>query len=255
MDILKTKKRKYRSLLPNDGILSTIDVLKEFVLEQSEKFKTLILIESHIREIRRREQQGVIDNKELTLEENITRKRLLDFIDDIEEVDTIIEYYKEQQKSYYDSLFISWPKEIDELKDVSESTWVEAVNAHKAHKASKGNEYTSKMILKSRKARRLRGQLVKSCREYLQQLLIENKTYAALSLLKEIALYFRNKDIINDIDLQHNKYNTSRLAISTTNFIIEQQKNSLAEVHEELTRLINRVGEQYNEDLPKEKSD
>lgn len=87
MDALYTKKQEFRSLLPNKGIQPTIDSLRKFLLEDSEKFTTLILIESHFKEVRKLQQQGVISLDSLLLEESKTRKNLLDFILDLEEVD------------------------------------------------------------------------------------------------------------------------------------------------------------------------
>lgn len=87
MDSLSIKKREFRLLLPNDGIMPLIDSLRTIVVETSEKYKTLLLIESHYKEVRNRQQQGVIRLDTLHLEENGTRKKLLDFIDDLEERD------------------------------------------------------------------------------------------------------------------------------------------------------------------------
>lgn len=100
MNSLNGKKRGLRSLLP-ESIISTIDSLKEFVLEESEKFNSLILIESHFREIRKREQQGVISHENLQLEVNGLRKKLLDLIDDIRQEDTSMFNTKEAYKSQF----------------------------------------------------------------------------------------------------------------------------------------------------------
>ena len=84
MDQLTEKKRYFRSLLPMAGIVNTIEELKAFLLESSEKSETLILIESHIREVRKKQQIGVIDFDSLTREESKTRNRIINLIADIE---------------------------------------------------------------------------------------------------------------------------------------------------------------------------
>lgn len=88
MDSLNTKKKELRNMLPNEGIVKTIASLKALMREESKKNNTLLLIESHFKEIRSRQQQGIISWDVLDLGKNGTRKKLLDFIDDLEWRDT-----------------------------------------------------------------------------------------------------------------------------------------------------------------------
>jgi uncharacterized protein (TIGR02145 family) len=90
MSSLTEKKREFLALLTDQGILPTIKAIKDFLLENGEKYKTLILIESHTKEVRKRQQQGIIDYERLHIEENRIRKQLIDLISDSEEQDTIV---------------------------------------------------------------------------------------------------------------------------------------------------------------------
>ena len=99
MDSLDKKKRKFRSLLPEEGIIGTIASLKKFVHEESGKFKILVLIESQFKEIRRKEQQGILAYETIQLEESKTRKKLLDFIDDLEWNDIVLYAQKDESNT------------------------------------------------------------------------------------------------------------------------------------------------------------
>lgn len=87
MNLINKQKSDLRSSLPNKGIAYAIQSLKEVIKEESRKYDVVILLESQIRELRRLQQQGVISHENFRLEENIIRKRVLDFINDIEEED------------------------------------------------------------------------------------------------------------------------------------------------------------------------
>lgn len=88
MNFLQEKK-EIINLIPNKGIVRAIESLKEKFFKENDNFKTLILIESHVREIRRKEQQGVISHEKLNLELSSSRKKFLDFLDDITEKDIL----------------------------------------------------------------------------------------------------------------------------------------------------------------------
>lgn len=98
MDLLKEKKKELLSLIADSGILPTIDEIKSYLSADSEKYKTIILIESHFKEVRRRQQQGIIDFEKIHLEENGTRKKLVDLIFDLEQKDTIFSSEKPKPK-------------------------------------------------------------------------------------------------------------------------------------------------------------
>ncbi len=93
MDLLNKKKRELRGFLPSLGIIDTISSLKEFLIEDSERSKTLILVESQIKEARRKQSRGIIDYEKVTIEENKCRNSLLDLIDDINWEDTVLSIF------------------------------------------------------------------------------------------------------------------------------------------------------------------
>lgn len=91
MSSLNKKRRDFISLFTVQGILPTIDSLKEFVLDTSEKYNRLILIEAHFNEVVRRKHANSISYENLSLEEGKTRETLLDFINGIEMQDTVLD--------------------------------------------------------------------------------------------------------------------------------------------------------------------
>ena len=60
MDTLNAKKEELRNMLPNEGIIPTINSVKALMREESKKNNILLLIESHFKEIRSRQHQGII---------------------------------------------------------------------------------------------------------------------------------------------------------------------------------------------------
>ena len=91
MKSLAEKQKELQSLLTkDDGIKVTIDSLKKILLPESENYKSTILIESHINKIRREKLQGIISFEQSNLEENKTRKNLIDLIDSIKNSDTLL---------------------------------------------------------------------------------------------------------------------------------------------------------------------
>lgn len=88
MDAFREHKKNIKDTLSDKGIISSIEQLKDFLLESSEAFKTIFLLESRYKDLKRREQQGILSYEKIILEENNIRKQLLELIYDIEEVDT-----------------------------------------------------------------------------------------------------------------------------------------------------------------------
>lgn len=91
MNSLPAKKQEFYLLLVKyEGILQTIDALKEFVLTTCEKHTTLYLMEGNFNKLKGREQRGLISNQDLNLEENKIRENLFNFIRDLKPEETIL---------------------------------------------------------------------------------------------------------------------------------------------------------------------
>jgi uncharacterized protein (TIGR02145 family) len=121
MSLLNKKKNEFRHLLPSDGITKTIDSLKGFISETSQKYNVLILIEGSFKDLRRREQQGIISYETVQVEENILRKKLLDFIHDIEEMDFRV---KKNNKAPADHFTDPRDGQVYKTLEILGKTWI-----------------------------------------------------------------------------------------------------------------------------------
>lgn len=83
---LKSFKRELRDLL-TEGIDLPINRIKEQLPEQTEKYESIILFESQLKELERQELRGTISENSLALRRNQLRQSLIDFIADLEERD------------------------------------------------------------------------------------------------------------------------------------------------------------------------
>lgn len=97
MDILEEKRREFRSIFQSKGVKTTILSLKLFLIEPSESFRTLMLIESQYKQARNREQRGIIDYEKLSVEKNSIGSRLLDFIEDFVWEDTRLSVFTDSR--------------------------------------------------------------------------------------------------------------------------------------------------------------
>lgn len=92
MDSLTKKKKDFRSVLANGDIKPLIKSLKKNLHEESQIYKTLILVESRFKVSKRRRIEGVLNNSEFITEESIARQHLLQLIDEISIVTKVIMY-------------------------------------------------------------------------------------------------------------------------------------------------------------------
>lgn len=87
MSSLSAKKREFQDLLAKNEPLQTVDALKDFVIEDCEKYKELLFIEGQLREVRRKEHQNIDHPSDLQREKNRIRRGLIDFIYNLQEAD------------------------------------------------------------------------------------------------------------------------------------------------------------------------
>ena len=90
MELLDNKKNEFQALLAENGINPVIAKLKSFLLEGSEVYQTLVLIERSFRDLRKRELDGTLDYDRIRLEENRISKNLLEFIGSLMAEETVL---------------------------------------------------------------------------------------------------------------------------------------------------------------------
>ena len=84
MKALPEVKKELRDILPQ-GIDLTIQALKTYLPNGTDKYNDLILLESRYMETTRQLLQGIVSNEDAQIEFNKIRKDLLDFIDSLQE--------------------------------------------------------------------------------------------------------------------------------------------------------------------------
>ena len=87
MKSIKKIKNKHYNLLVDKGIIKAIKSLKSYIDSNTEKYKSLILIESSVKDKKRKELQGIIDYEKIVLADNLNRKKLIEIISSLNDSD------------------------------------------------------------------------------------------------------------------------------------------------------------------------
>lgn len=127
MDLTNKKRELRKNIAQHEGITLTISNLKVLLNEDGRKNKILLIIESQFKEVRNREQIGVIGRDQYNLEINVIRRKLLNLVDSVDVSDIKIEkdnntLIKNVHSENNRKVFLCHSKE--DIKEVEEVYWL-----------------------------------------------------------------------------------------------------------------------------------